>query len=506
MLPVLPQMFAPSPAVASGAPDHGSAFADGFKINAPEINIPDIDPTRGFSAAFIMQELPKVMGQNAVPVAGEDTDISAEDMVDAGVLFAIQQPVLTAVAVPTDVEVSQTIGLAATAPNVPPTQAILQGQMTDTASVFDQGKGAQMVTITDAGQDALPADLGKARVFDRTMTAKSIDVPRGESLIEPSFAPIAAPVRTDTPAPSAAPVSTEVISDQMPSVAVQSIPLTLGQAPKKTSPFSGPMSATMALSMFQTQIDGQGVPNDDELAAAPVLHPVHTSRKSTLVFARAPDPPPAQPIGDGVAAAVAPDTQSLQTVEGAIPSALEDGADFGAVGIAVDPAGTGQNLVQDRGLVGPFMVAKADVVAPQISPAALPTLPVTIPHLAAQILPHSPAAKNGPIELVLNPSELGHLRFEIHQKGENVQVVLSAERPETLDLLRRNGEQLAIEFRNAGFSGASLSFGQWGRSSDGQPPASFIVQSEDDFGPIILPQTVKTPLAQDNSRNLNLRL
>lgn len=134
------------------------------------------------------------------------------------------------------------------------------------------------------------------------------------------------------------------------------------------------------------------------------------------------------------------------------------------------------------------------------------TAPNAAQQFAAQILPQASAAKTGPIELVLNPAELGHLRFEIHQKGAHLEVVLLAERPETLELLRRHGDQLASEFRNAGFSGASLSFGHWDRRHDGQPPARFVANSQDDLSPVALPQQAKPQLRQGDARNLNLRL
>lgn len=163
----------------------------------------------------------------------------------------------------------------------------------------------------------------------------------------------------------------------------------------------------------------------------------------------------------------------------------------------------------DLAAEGQALTAKADNAPLQNAAQAVASGPLAhlpAPQLAAQILLHSNAAKIGPIEMLLNPAELGHLRFEIHQNGDQVQVLLSTERPETLELLRRNADHLVSEFRNAGFAGASLSFGQWGRSTDDQPPASFLANSEDDFGLGATAQSAKAPMAHDNSRNLNLRL
>ena len=143
--------------------------------------------------------------------------------------------------------------------------------------------------------------------------------------------------------------------------------------------------------------------------------------------------------------------------------------------------------------------------------------PPTAAQLSAQLLPLAQSAQSGPVELVLSPAELGQLRFEIHHRGDQVQIVLSAERPETLDLLRRNSEQLLADFRNAGFAGASLAFGGWGAGQNaGANPQEFDQGSQGDGGsgvaqtPSGLPsQNAAFARAQsylDPSRSLNLRL
>ncbi|MES2145313.1 MAG: flagellar hook-length control protein FliK, partial [Pseudomonadota bacterium] len=77
-----------------------------------------------------------------------------------------------------------------------------------------------------------------------------------------------------------------------------------------------------------------------------------------------------------------------------------------------------------------------------------------------------PMAAAGPdrVEVILSPEELGRVQMDFRADGDNVRVFLTAERPDTLDLLRRHADQLAAELRQAGYSGASLSFGQWGQS------------------------------------------
>jgi flagellar hook-length control protein FliK len=66
-------------------------------------------------------------------------------------------------------------------------------------------------------------------------------------------------------------------------------------------------------------------------------------------------------------------------------------------------------------------------------------------------------------EIVLEPAELGKLRFELVTKGDRVEVNMTAERPETLDLLRNHVAELRQEFRAAGLDTGAMNFGQWGQ-------------------------------------------
>lgn len=83
-------------------------------------------------------------------------------------------------------------------------------------------------------------------------------------------------------------------------------------------------------------------------------------------------------------------------------------------------------------------------------------------QILTQLLHHAAKGQRAEMQILLTPEDLGHLRFQIQQQGETVRVVLSVERPETLELMRRHGDQLIQEFRQAGFDGATLSFGHWG--------------------------------------------
>jgi hypothetical protein len=64
--------------------------------------------------------------------------------------------------------------------------------------------------------------------------------------------------------------------------------------------------------------------------------------------------------------------------------------------------------------------------------------------------------------LTLAPAELGQLSLQITTEGDAVSVLFQAERPETLDLLRRHADLLLTDLRQAGIDNATLGFGGWG--------------------------------------------
>ncbi len=74
----------------------------------------------------------------------------------------------------------------------------------------------------------------------------------------------------------------------------------------------------------------------------------------------------------------------------------------------------------------------------------------------------------GQIDLTLTPEDLGSVRFEMKQEAGGMAVVLFAERPETLDLIRRNVADLISELNDAGVQTSGFAFGTWSERQ-GQP-------------------------------------
>ncbi|MEE4188854.1 MAG: flagellar hook-length control protein FliK [Roseobacter sp.] len=95
--------------------------------------------------------------------------------------------------------------------------------------------------------------------------------------------------------------------------------------------------------------------------------------------------------------------------------------------------------------------------------------PAMIARQMAEALQRLP---DRPVEISLNPKELGRVRMNISAAEAGITVNVIAERPETLDLMRRNIEQLAREFEMIGYSDINFAF------SEGETQQGFSEENE----------------------------
>ncbi len=79
-------------------------------------------------------------------------------------------------------------------------------------------------------------------------------------------------------------------------------------------------------------------------------------------------------------------------------------------------------------------------------------------NVTAQLAEIARSVPGGPVELTLDPEELGRVRMTLHATEATMLVSLSIERPETADLLRRHIENLAQEFRSLGYQEVAFEF------------------------------------------------
>ncbi len=116
-------------------------------------------------------------------------------------------------------------------------------------------------------------------------------------------------------------------------------------------------------------------------------------------------------------------------------------------------------------VAGPAQSAPGPTGPMQATPLA------AVPQAVTAAFQDNPAQ---PVELRLDPPELGSVRFRMDQTHTDLVVTIIAERPDTLDLMRRHADQLLADLRQAGFQGASLNFGasheQGGGSGTPQMP------------------------------------
>lgn len=86
--------------------------------------------------------------------------------------------------------------------------------------------------------------------------------------------------------------------------------------------------------------------------------------------------------------------------------------------------------------------------APSVARAVVAQLAVTVQTLAS-----------GATEIALNPEELGKVRLQMTHQDQGITVSIIAERPETMDLIRRNLDALIDELRAQGYGDVSFDFG-----------------------------------------------
>ncbi|WP_150282085.1 flagellar hook-length control protein FliK [Salipiger aestuarii] len=108
-------------------------------------------------------------------------------------------------------------------------------------------------------------------------------------------------------------------------------------------------------------------------------------------------------------------------------------------------------------------VASGDI---RIGPAAGHAAPQARADQAASVVRQlvdaiaaAPSASGDTIELRVSPDELGNVRFRMAQGEHGLTVNIVADRPETLDMLRRNIDQLSRYLSDLGYSSTGFTFG-----------------------------------------------
>lgn len=126
-------------------------------------------------------------------------------------------------------------------------------------------------------------------------------------------------------------------------------------------------------------------------------------------------------------------------------------------------------------------------------------------EVTRQITAHLTPLEPGTTEISLSPEELGKLRMSVTTREGAVTLVITAERPETAELMRRNADQMLQDFRTAGMGNLNLSFQD--RAPERQNSAGVWTQITDDADtPIAAPNQTIANQAIIQSDHLDLRL
>lgn len=325
-----------------------------------------------------------------------------------------------------------------------------------------------VISMRPENAAAAPADLSSLQPPEKALPTPI------QSAAPTLGAPLPVPEpHTPRPDPTAAPEPAPVTRRHPQNMAAASIPpapplpptQAIGPAPRQPAP---------AEAAPERITDGLPKPTPDRPAPAPSHPPPQSARPSPLpelvTFAAHPVPTE-QPVTDH------PPLRSNQKVAAAqpppaTPAAMPVQTMSAEGGLALPPLTDLQPL--------PAMPS-ADAAAPLSSlPAATPAA-VSVPTTAAPpgvplpSLPHVVAAlvldgRSGVTEVHLDPVELGPVQIAISGEGETLRITILAERPETLDLLRRNADQLLADLRQGGLAGGTIGFGGGGTGRGDHPP------------------------------------
>ena len=108
-----------------------------------------------------------------------------------------------------------------------------------------------------------------------------------------------------------------------------------------------------------------------------------------------------------------------------------------------------------------------ETTASQTQPIAARARASLPPQVAGQIFDAVRQTPNRPVDIALSPEELGKVRLSVATNDTGIVVNVLAERPETLDLLRRNIDQLGEAFQELGFADIAFSFAGGEQASTG---------------------------------------
>ena len=305
------------------------------------------------------------------------------------------------------------------------------------------------------------------------------------------------PVPATDPAPrpqaSASPPAAAPMVPGAPTVARQPDPAPLAPPPEAAAPVPPPR--TSSLPVRDPYGPARAVFAASELPRAPAT--------AAAVRPVAPHRGAAMPVARPVTGITGPDPKAAPPR----PALSSPGGGLAPTPGTADPGPSLDPVVEVvQRLDAPH---RAEALA-EPRPGASP--PLDIPHrIAQQIAARLETPGPGSFDLALKPEELGHVRLKLVSHETGSLLIVHAERPETLDLMRRHIGALEQDLRALGHDQLSLRFSGGNAGGAGQqatphaPPSQTTTQGAPPADP--RPQTQPAPAPPLRARDhLDLRL
>ncbi|MEM9343180.1 MAG: flagellar hook-length control protein FliK [Pseudomonadota bacterium] len=372
-------------------------------------------------------------------------------------------------------------------PEVPDDIAVPQGPLTPGTARAEAEIEGETPLIVYRDQPPVPADRGAVSAPETVMTFTAVkgEVARGDV---PPGTPFAA--RTVADAPSArmpeTPVLTRGAVEQTPQQ--QTGPTApLPQTTGTTSAVEAPLRAERVLASAaettpaQTPPQVGAAPVQREVPIPPAAAPLPAAAVAAMsadgqkraaqapVDAAAADEPVAPREARGEAGRALGDITPVQRPQTAEPTQLPQPATSQSALLAPE---TPVKPAADSALSGDL--AKFADIAPASDVRGTQSTVTTQPPSVMAPEPLRPPTLQivealrlapGTVDLVLVPEELGRLTLNMVMDDGTMSVTVTAERAETLDLVRRNAGLLEAEARAAGFDSVSFTFAENGSGS-----------------------------------------
>ena len=164
---------------------------------------------------------------------------------------------------------------------------------------------------------------------------------------------------------------------------------------------------------------------------------------------------------------------SIQIKTAAAPPLTEPQNSIAILGAGLDIStiSEGKPLISDTAALAPENRVSFNSQSSVIAPAqySRPELSATVARQIAEALHR---AADRPIELTLNPIELGRVRMSLNASEASMSVMIHAERAETIDLMRRNISELNNEFAEMGYADVDFAFSSGNSDSQQNDPQS----------------------------------